>query len=258
MPFGLVKAPASVQKTINALVTGFKGAQLQAFIDDLCLASASWDEHLELLEKILHQIVHTNLKLNAKKCVFATDKVNFLGHEISQKGIKQQPEKLKALTKLDAPTNADEVRRVLGMFVYYRKFVPNFSLLAEPLTRLTKKKTTFVWNDEQATAFDEIKRVLASDATLGVFNHTDPVCVKTDASRKRVAGILLQLQKDTWRLITCCSRRLSSPEENYGLTDLEGLVIIYTVTKLRPYLLGKYFDIITGHCALCVRIESVD
>lgn len=75
------------------------------------------------------------------------------------------------------------------MFGYYRKFVPNIALIAEPLTRLTKKKTAFVWAHEQATSF----ATLAADATLAVFNHTDPVVVKTDASRKGVAVILLQL-----------------------------------------------------------------
>lgn len=64
--------------------------------------------------------------------------------------------------------------------------------------------------------------------------------------------MLLQKQQDDWKLVTCCSRRLSTSEANYGITDLEGLAVVYTVTKLRPYLLGKKFQILVDHCALCV------
>ena len=72
-----------------------------------------------------------------------------------------------------------------------------------------------------------------------------------------MAGILLQQQGAEWRLITCCSRRLSSAEENYGISDLEGLAVVYSVTKLRNYLLGKHFTILTDHCSLCALKKRV-
>jgi len=138
------------------------------------------------------------------------------------------------------------------MFSYYRKFIPKFAILAEPLTKLTRKNVKFEWGEEQEKAFRTIIDEMLKNATLSHFNHTDPIMVKTDASKQGVAGMLLQCQKDEWKIITCCSRRLSRSEENYGITDLEGLAIIYTVSKLRPYLLGKHFKILTDHCALCV------
>ena len=76
--------------------------------------------------------------------------------------------------------------------------------------------------------------------------------VKTDASKVGVAGMLLQKQLGEWKIISCCSRRLSQSESNYGITDLEGLAVIYAVTKFRHYILGKTFQILVDHCALCV------
>lgn len=77
--------------------------------------------------------------------------------------------------------------------------------------------------------------------------------IKTDAASKvGVAGILLQLQGGEWKIISCCSRRLSKSELNYPITDVEGLAVIYTVNKFRPYLLGKHSNILVDHCALCV------
>lgn len=86
---------------------------------------------------------------------------------------------------------------------------------------------------------------------LANFNHTDPIALKTDASHQGVAGILLQRQDDDWKIVVCTSRKLSIHEMNYGISDLEGLAIIYCVSKFRNYLLGKHFSILTDHCALC-------
>lgn len=86
------------------------------------------------------------------------------------------------------------------MFSYYRKFVPNFAMLAEPLTKLTKKSEKFIWGDEQAKAYKSIIRALAKNATLAQFNHQDPILLKTDASKQRIAGLLLQSRRVIGRL----------------------------------------------------------
>lgn len=252
MPFGLTNAPASFQRMMNALVAGLKGLHLQVFIDDVCIATKNWAEHISTLDKFLKVVIKSNLKLKASKCIFGAAKIVFLGHEISKQGIRQDPDKLKAIEKLPQPTNPKEVQRVMGLLNYYRKFVPNFAILAEPLTRLTRKNVEFKWTNEQEIAFRKLINCLLNNATLAHYNHVDPLLLKTDASKKGVAGMLLQKQDGEWKIVTCCSRRLSSAETNYGITDLEGLAVIYSTQKLKPYLLGKQFKIILDHCALCV------
>ena len=251
MPFGLCNAPASFQRLVNALFAGLKGVHLQVFIDDICIASRTWDEHLALLRQVFELLINAKLRLKANKCVFGASKVIFLGHELSRDGIRQDPMKVQAINQLRAPTNVGEVRRVLGLFGYYRRFVPNFATIAEPLNRLTRKDVEFRWSNEHEMAFEELKRALNQNIVLAQFNHQDPILLKTDASRVGVAAILLQQQKGEWRIITCCSRRLCKAEENYGISDLEGLAIVFAVGKLRNYLLGKRFTILTDHCALC-------
>lgn len=76
--------------------------------------------------------------------------------------------------------------------------------------------------------------------------------VKTDASKNGITGILLQQQNGEWRIIECCSRQLTPSERNYAITELEGLAVVYSVTKFRHYLLGRKFQILTDHCSLCV------
>lgn len=251
MPFGLTNAPASFQKLINALFTGLKGLNLQVFLDDICLASDTWAEHLTLIKKVLEVIRKSKLKLKGSKCVFGAASVTFLGHRLSKEGVHQDPKKLKALLELEAPRDQKGVRSILGAFGYYRRFVENYAIISEPLTNLTQKQTKFVWTEKEQAAFETIKRELARNATLRFCNDQDPLLVKTDASITGVAGMLLQQQDGEWRLICCCSRKLSSAETRYGITELEALAIIYTVNKFRYFLLGRKFQIMTDHCALC-------
>lgn len=252
MPFGLTNAPASFQKMINILLAGLKGLNVQVFIDDVCIATHTWEEHKRILNQILVLIAEANLKLKPSKCLFGASRVIFLGHEISNEGIRQDPAKLRAIQKLPSPTDVAGVRRWLGFVSYYRKFLPNFARLVAVIVHLLKKGVQFEWTAQHEEAKNTVNRLLAENVTLANFNHKDPVMLKTDASKEGVAGMLLQQQKGVWKLVYCCSRRLSKSELNYGITDLEGLAVIYAVQKLRSYLLGKHFKILVDHCALCV------
>lgn len=132
---------------------------------------------------------------------------------------------MKAISQLASPTNASEVRQKLGLLNYYRRFVQNFAIIAEPINRLTRQNVKFLWTNEHQAAFDHLKSALLANGTLATVNATDPLLVKTDASIKGVAGILLQQHDGDWKLVACCARRLSSAEENYPATGPEGLAL---------------------------------
>lgn len=191
MRFGLTNAPASFQRLVIALFAGLKGVHLQVFIDDICLPSKSWPEHLELIEKVLVILEQANLRLEPGKCSFGCLKVIFLGHELSEEGIRQYPSKIKAITEMAEPKNVPELYRVLGFFSYYRRLIPQFSMIAEPMTRLTRKAQSWQWGPEQQYSFAKLREAFASDPVVAHFNHTDPLALKTDASRVGVKGILL-------------------------------------------------------------------
>lgn len=97
MRSSLILTPASFQRMINAALPGLKGMNLQVFIDDVCISTHTWPEHLALLERVIQAILKGNLKLKPSKCIFGASKVTFLGHEISRDGINQEPSKLSAL-----------------------------------------------------------------------------------------------------------------------------------------------------------------
>lgn len=251
MPFGLTNAPATFQRLINGIFAGMKGLSLQVFLDDVCIATDTWCEHLEMLQKVFQLIIKANLKLKGSKCCFGTKSVSFLGHLITPEGVKPDPYKVKAFVDLPTPCDVQEVRRVLGAFNYYRKFIPNFAAITEPLVNLTRKGVKFDWSERTQNAFGTIKRELVNCATLGHLNATDPVILKTDASGVGVAGIILQQQNYDWRIIACASRHLKPAEKNYPPIELEALAVIYSLSKFRHYLLGRQFTVVTDHSALC-------
>lgn len=251
MPFGLCNAPAFFQKLINALLVGLKGQAVQCFIDDICIASNNWNEHLTMLERIFKLIATAGLKLNGSKCNFGPKSTIFLGHLISNEGIMQDPNKLKAISCLPSPKDGKSLQRALGLLNSYRKFVPNYATLAVPLTRLTRKGVIFRWTSNEETVFRKLIEEFTKNMSLAHFKQNAETILKTDASKEGIGAILLQLHDNDWKIIHCISRQTNKSETNYGITELEALAVIYAVKKLRHYLLGRKFKIIVDHCPLC-------
>lgn len=94
---------------------------------------------------VLERLAEANLSINLEKSRFAKRDISFLGHVITQTGIKMQPEKIRAITEFPKPTTVKKLLRFLGMCVWYSSFIKNFALIASPLYKLLKKGVTFKW-----------------------------------------------------------------------------------------------------------------
>ena len=78
MPFGLTNAPATFQKKINTVLAGLKGMNLQVFINDVCMATKFWSEHLTILKATLEAVIEVNPKIKADKCVLGAGSIKSL------------------------------------------------------------------------------------------------------------------------------------------------------------------------------------
>ena len=195
------------------------------FIDDILVYSGSLEEHGEHLRIVLQILKERQLYAKFSKCQFWLDKIAFLGHVISAKGISVDPQKIEAIVNWKPPTNASEVRSFLGLAGYYRKFVERFSKIATPLTNLLKKDQKFEWSDTCQHSFEELRQRLKTAPVLALPSGKNGYVVYSDASRQGLGCVLMQ----NGRVIAFTSRQLKKREQNYPTHDLELAAVVFAL-----------------------------
>ena len=161
MPFGHSNTPAVFQEPMSVVLQGCNDFST-AYLDDIMIFSPTLEEHLEHICVIFDRLRQHNLKLKLKKCSFLKSETHYLGFVISEEGIKPDQKKVEAIRYLPVPTCVREVRSFIGMCSYYRRFIPNFSQIAEPIIALTRKYAHFKWSDTHQKAFDYLKDSLTA------------------------------------------------------------------------------------------------
>ena len=174
--------------------------------------------------------------------------LSLLGYIVSAEGIKCDPDKTEAISKLNHPTNVRGVRSFLGMASYYRQCINNFAKLAAPLVQLTRKHVRFHWGEEQQHAFDTLKQSLTSSTVMAHPKLNEPYKLYTDACDYAVGAILVQTDEHgIERPIQYISKKLAGSQLHWPVIEKEAYAVIHALTKLRTYLLGSVFTIYTDH-----------
>lgn len=253
MPFGLSNGPANFQRYINNALIDCLDVFCCAYIDDIIIYSNSEAEHEEHVKTVLERLRKAGLQADLKKCEFHVTETKFLGFIIGTDGISTDPEKIAAVVDWKPPRTVKGVQSFLGFCNFYRKFVPEFSRVAKPLTALTKKGEGFHWTADCDEAFERLKQLLTSSPTLAHFKYGLPTRLETDASDGVVAGALHQLQDGDWYPVGFYSETMIPAEMNYSIQDKELLAVIRSLEFWRPELIGLQttpFRVITDHQAL--------
>ncbi|GAV81381.1 RVT_1 domain-containing protein/zf-CCHC domain-containing protein/rve domain-containing protein/RVP_2 domain-containing protein, partial [Cephalotus follicularis] len=246
MPFGVTNAPAAFMSLMNDVFRPYLDQFVVVFIDYILVYSGDEEEHAYHLRLVLQTLREHKLYAKFGKCEFWLDHVIFLGHIVSGEGLAVDPSKTEVVRDWPRPKNVTEVRSFLGLVGYYRRFIQNFSRIAVPLTRLTQKKTLFVWDDDCEASFCDLKDRLISAPVLALPECNEGLTVYSDASGKGLGCVLMQ----RGRVIAYASRKLKLYEENYPTHDLELAAIVFALQKWRHYLYGAQFEIFTDHKSL--------
>ncbi|EXX59955.1 gag-pol fusion protein [Rhizophagus irregularis DAOM 197198w] len=251
MPFGLCNAPATFQQLMDTVLRDIFWQFVIVYIDDINVGSKTFEEHLSHLEQVFSRLAQAGLKLSPEKCFFFKDKIPFLGHVVSRKGIHTDPEKLRIIKEFPIPENLTQLRGFIALASYYQKCVKNFSRIAEPLHRLLKKNIPYIWANDQQEAFKKLKVCLTTPLILAYPVFEKPFILYTDASTFALGAILAQKDDEKREhVITYAGRTLNRHERNYGITELECLAVVWSVKYFHHYLHGQRFTVITDHVAL--------
>ncbi|KAL0551917.1 hypothetical protein IC582_011010 [Cucumis melo] len=246
MSFGLTNAPAVFMDLMNRVFREFLDTFGIVFIDDILIYSKTEAEHEEHLRIVLQTLRDNKLYAKFSKCEFWLKQVSFLGHMVSKAGVSVDPAKIEAVTGWTRPSTVSEVRSFLGLAGYYRWFVENFSLIATPLTQLTRKGAPFVWSKACEDSFQNLKQKLVTAPVLTVPDGSGSFVIYSDASKKGLGCVLMQQGK----VVAYASRQLKSHEQNYPTHDLELAAVVFALKIWRHYLYGEKIQIFTDHKSL--------
>ncbi|MCO5557160.1 hypothetical protein L7F22_010719 [Adiantum nelumboides] len=245
MPFGLTNAPATFNCMMERIFRphrNFTGV----FFDDVIIYSKTIEEHKEHLKVIFQALRDNKLYVNQKKSEFFLQEIQYLGHIISNNGIRMDLAKLEVIKDWPNPRNLHEVRSFIGMCAYCRRFIEKFSLIAGPLHDLTKKNVKYVWTEKRQQAFDILKQKLISQPVLALLDLSNPFEVQCDACGDCLGAVLLQ----EGHAIAYESRRLSSDEQILGIYEKELLAVLHALDSWKHYLLETPFILRTDHQSL--------
>eukprot|EP00833_Pecoramyces_ruminatium_P011005 jgi/Orpsp1_1/1185037/evm.model.c7180000092080.1 len=240
MPFGLTNAPAVFQRFINFVLSDFINDFVVVYLDDILIYSRSLEEHRIHVKKVLGALRENQLTVKLEKCVFHVTEIEFLGHVISGQSIKTDPKKIESVAKWPEPKNLKQVQSFLGFCNYYRRFIKNFSSVANPLFKLTRKNVVFSWDDGCKQAFNTLKTLLTTAPVLLLPEPGKPFILETDASHFALGCVLSQRDENgNWHPVGYYSRSFTKPERNYSITDKELLAIIAGLEEWKHLLIGS-------------------
>jgi len=141
MPFGRTNAPSVLQQLMHEVLRSLNPAEgpdfVSVYIDDVLAFSSTLEEHLQHLQLVIERLHEVRLKLQPVKCQFIRKEVEYLGHLVTPTGLKTNPQLVEAVKEFPTPDGIKGVRQFLGLASYYRKFIPQFAEVAQPLHNLT-------------------------------------------------------------------------------------------------------------------------
>ena len=258
MPFGLRNAGAIWTRFIDGALSDLRWNICLVYADDCLIFTKqrSVMTHIDHLNSVFSRLRSSGIMIKGSKVRLGVKELSFLGQIINKDGYRPDPSKVKAVADLLPPTNVHQLRRVLGLFSYYRKYIPKFAEIAAPLYSLTGKNVQnkrdsqrrIVMNQDQQRAFEALKLKLTSEPVFLHFPRWDcPFEVHCDGSKQGVAAVLTQIVDGDEKVLVYASKSLTPAELGYIPYEQEALAMVWSIDLFAHYLRGRPF-IVKSDC----------
>ena len=239
-------------------MAGGAHAFCRVYIDDLVIYSNTIEDHLEHIDKVLKILKSVGLKVHPGKSIFGCGGLEYLGHYISKDGLSPMEAKTMAFRQMRVPTSKDEVKIALGLFGYYRGFVPGFSTIAQPITNLLRADVPWQWGPEQDSAFQELVEALCTPGLiLRPVDYSRPLRIHTDWSGRGIGALLTQLDDQKLEYVcAAASRSLNRHKSADSSYHGEMLACVWAVKTFHHYVHGVPFTVVTDHQPLIYLLTA--
>ena len=282
-PFGLVCLPSIFTRCMHTVLGDTLKDCACVYVDDILVHSASVEEHIEHLDRVLQQVRAYKMTVSRHKCQMFKTEVKYLGHKVGWYGNRACEDKVKAMVDMAPPVKNGRVDKrlaqvALGCFNYYRRYIHRFAELAAPLVECTKDGCDMRWDARRQKAYQALKDAMSKAPVVMHPDFSRPFQVHTDASKVAVAGVLTQLipvaelqekslnGKFPWaslgrtktvngekvrEVVVGFFSKINQPgDAKMGATALECLAVVLTLNHFRPYIWGRPVTVITDASAL--------
>ena len=250
VPFGLANAPAVFSNLMNRVLQLVLDVCCISYMDDILIYSATREQHEKDVQEVLSLLAQEKLYLKASKCEFFRDEVVFCGNTINSDGIRPTASKILAMQARPTIRSPHDIQVYMGTMVWFKDFIPDFSSLTEPLTRLLVQNSRWDWGQEQEEAISMLIHLVTEAPILKFFDPSKETFVYSDASNFAIGGWLGQKHGDRIHPVCYWSRKMTSAERGYAIYDKELLALVSMVNKHSHLLRGVPFTCNTDHRAL--------
>ena len=233
MPMGCSQSSYFLHVAMRKVLGDVPGVRVYA--DDILCVSESVDEHFRLLHTVLDRLREAGLKVAPDKCHLFQTELTYLGHRITPEGITIDPQRVSVVRELSPPRTIKAAKRVFGFFSWFRKLIPSFSTLAEPLVVLCNSDR-FYWDEVLEKCFDSLKSEILS------YPRRDcPFILYTYSSTTGAGQILTQIQDGVERVIAFNGSRYSKAQRKWTIYELEVFSFIQGLKKFFKYVADVQF-----------------
>ncbi|KAJ8022033.1 hypothetical protein HOLleu_39408 [Holothuria leucospilota] len=191
-----------------------------------------------ILKKVSDRLTKYNVKLNKSKCELSKKELKFLGHRLTDHGIKIN-DKHHAITNATVTRDEKSLRSLLGLGGYFTKFIPNLTTVLEPMRQVLRQKR-FLWTAEAMESFNLLKEMLCKAKVLSSFNQNLQTIITCDASDYGLGATLTQMKNGKEVTVQFTSRTLSESERKYSIVEKEALACVWACERWNTYLWGEF------------------
>lgn len=249
LPFGLKTSPAIFQRILSNILRRYKLTDFAVnYIDDILIFSKTFSEHIEHIRQLLDAIKTEGFRLKFTKCTFASNSVKYLGHIIHNNTVRPIRDNLISIRDFPIPRSQKNIRQFLGKVNFYHEYIPNSTILLEPLHKLLRKNQKFIWSAECQQSFESVKKLLCSQPILEIFDQNLPIEIYTDASLNGIGAVLKQTQPNgNKKPVAYFSKKLNETQKKKKAVYLECLAIKEAIRYWQYWLIGKSFTVYSDH-----------